>query len=199
MTENEGKINFKKLWFEVKDMLAGAAFPFMLMAVLSASIIQWVTSTDDGVLRGAIMVVGEAFLIAAYSIFGRQNGIVAYRKTSQQSKKRELGTTDPRALWGTGEYALYKGFVIAFITCIPYMIFEIIECSAPNFFCETVLSYGFGWAFYPFRLCGASGWFGLLLVIPLTGVHALAYYLGARGERKRQEIIIAAQSKGTRK
>lgn len=196
MTENEGKFNFKKLWCEIKDMLSGAAFPFILMAVLSATIIQWADSTEDAVMRGAIVVVGEVFLIVAYVIFGKQNGVVAYRKTAQQSKKRELGSEDIRAAWHTGEYALYKGFVIGFIPCIPYVIFEIIECSVPNSFCRVVLSYGFGWAYYPFRLCGASGWFGLLLVIPLTCVHALAYFLGARGERIKQEFIANAQSGG---
>lgn len=201
MSENEGNSSFKKLWFEIKDMLSGAAFPLMLMAVFGATIIQWVESADDAVMRGAILIIGEIFLIVAYCIFGRQNGIVAYRKTAAQSKKRELGVDDIRVNWHTGEYAPYKGFIIGFITCIPYMLFEIIECSAPNAFCRVVLSYGFGWAYYPFRLLGLSGWFGLLLTIPLTGIHALAYILGAHGERKKMELIVAAQQggKGKRK
>lgn len=181
MKEEKGK----KIRLEIFDLLSGAAFPFMIMLIFSASILSF-ASVDDMTMSIVITVIGEVMLAAALFIFGRQNGVVAYRKSVQQSKKREIGTSDTKALLGVGEYSLYKGFLIGFITCIPYIIFEIINCIFPNSFCEFLLQYAFGWAYYPLHYVKVSEWLNLLWVIPATCVHALAYFIGGKIEKKKQ-------------
>ncbi len=189
LTKNE---KGKKIKLEIVDLLTGAAFPFMLMLILSASVMSF-ASSEDLTLDIAILVVGEILLAAVLVIFGRQNGVVAYRKTVQQAKKREIGTSDIKALLGVGEYSLYKGFVIGFISCVPYIIFQIINCIFPNSFCNFLLEYAFGWAYYPLSFIQVSDWLNLLWVIPAACIHALAYYIGGRIEKKRQEAVASMQ------
>lgn len=170
-------------------MLAGAAFPIMLMLILSASIISFTTASDEIPMQIFVLVIGEILLCVAYVIFGKQSGVTAYRKTVQNGKKRATGNADLKARFHTGEYALYKGFVIGFISCIPYIIFQIIGSAAPNVVCDVMLQYAFGWAVYPFRLASLSSWLNLLWVIPLTCVHAAAYFWGGKAEEKKQNRI----------
>ena len=194
MEQNKGK----KIKLELVDLLSGAAFPLMLMIVLSASIMSF-ASSDDLTLDIVILVVGEILLAAVLIIFGRQNGVVAYRKSVQQGKKREIGTGDTKALWGVGEYNVYKGFVIGFIACIPFIIFQIINCALPNSFCEFLLKYAFGWAYYPLSFANVSQWLNLLWTIPALCVHALGYYIGGLTEKKKQDAMAELQSRKDKK
>ena len=189
MEQNKGK----KIGLEIVDLLTGAAFPFMLMLILSASILSF-AATDDMTMNIIVIVVGEILLAAVFVIFGRQNGAVAYRKLVQQDKKREIGTADVKALMGIGEYSLYKGFIIGFIACVPFIIFQIINCLLPNAFCEFLLKYAFGWAYYPLSYIKASEWLNLLWVIPATCIHALAYFIGGKTEKKKQDEMAQLQS-----
>ena len=194
LKENRGK----KIRLELADLLSGAAFPLMLMVILSASIMSFATS-DDIILNIIILVVGELLLAAVFIIFGRQNGIYAYRKSAQQSKKREIGTSDMKALLGVGEYSIYKGFLIGFIACVPFIIFQIINCILPNTFCEFLLIYAFGWAYLPLIYIHASELLNLLWIIPALSVHALGYFIGAKMEKKKQDDMAARQSNKDKK
>ncbi len=189
----------KKIWLEVKDLLTGAAFPLMLQLIISASIILFADYNGDVAVQIVVLVFGEALLAAAYVIFGRQNGITAFRRTVQNEKKRAAGSNDIKAWCKTGDYALYKGFLIGFISTVPFMLFQLIECIAHNSPCDFILKYAFGWAVYPFVLIGQtpvgeiSEWLNFIWVIVPTCIHALAYFLGARKEKARQEIVAKAQ------
>lgn len=182
----------KKFWYELKDLLAGAAFPVMLMIILSSIIISFASYEDFGI-SVLVLFIGEVLLCTAYIIFGRQNGIFATRRTVQNEKKRNIGTDDIKALWGVGEYSLYKGAVIAAISCIPFILVQIIGAAAKNVVCDFLLRYAFGWAFYPLSYCNASEWLNLLWVIPLCAVHTLAYFWGGYTERAKQSKISEMQ------
>lgn len=188
----------KKIKLELIDLLSGAAFPFMLMIILSASILSF-ASSDDMTLNIIIIVVGELLLTAVLLIFGRQNGVVAYRKTVQQCKKREIGTGDIKALYGVGEYAVYKGFIIGAIACVPYMLLQIINCASSNSFCEFLLQYAFGWAYYPLHYANASQWINFIWIIPASCIHALGYYIGKKLEKKKQDAMAQLQEKKGKK
>lgn len=183
LTADEKK---KKFFAELKDLLAGAAFPLMIMIIFSASIISF-ASAGDMVLRIIVLVLGELALAAAYVLFGKQNGIAAMRKSLQNDKKRALGFADKSAMFKTGEFALYKGFLIPLISCVPFIIFQIIECAYHNTFCDFMLQYAFGWAAYPFRLMGVNGAFNFVWIVPLCSIHAAAYVWGGKIETKRAE------------
>lgn len=193
-----------KIWYEVRDLLAGAAFPLMLMLILSVAFISLIVGlTDEFVLRLVLLIVGEALVAAALVIFGRQNGVTSVRKLVQHAKKRDLGTKDKRALFGTGEYGAYKGFLIGFISCIPYIILQIIHSAAPNGFCYVVLNYGFSWAVYPFaelaagsQFKGSEQWLNLVMVLFPVIVHGAAYIWGAHAEWSKQQKVAELQSAG---
>ncbi|MDE6868910.1 MAG: hypothetical protein K2J83_07220 [Clostridia bacterium] len=199
-----GEQKGKKLLLELKDLLVGAAFPFMLQLIFSASVILFASYSDEIGISIAALVFGELLLAGAYIIFGRQNGIVAYRRTVQNNKKREAGSSDARAVLHVGEYALYKGFIIALISCVPFIIFQIINAAAPNKPCEFVLMYAFGWAWFPFGLINRGGanlseWLNLIWITVPIAIHAVAYLLGARKEKKKQLLVAKAQElKGKR-
>ena len=193
-----GEQTGKKFLLELRDLLVGAAFPFMLQLIFSASVILFASYTDEIGLSIAALVFGEVLLCGAYVIFGRQNGIVAYRRTVQNTKKREAGSTEPRAVLYVGEYALYKGFVIALISCVPFILIQIINAAAPNDPCHFILMYAFGWAWFPFELVNLSGaglseWLNLIWIVLPVAVHALAYFLGAGKEKKKQDVVAKAQ------
>lgn len=183
----------RAVFAELKDLLAGAAFPLMLMLIFCASFISYADYGTEVGLSVAAVVVGELFLIVAYIIFGRQSGITAYRRYILQDKKREIGTTDFKALHAVGEYALWKGFVIALISCLPYIVVQIIGSAAPNTVCDFLLHYIFGWAYFPLSFVGASTWLNLLWVIPLVCIHAGAYAYGGYREKERQKKVAEAE------
>lgn len=179
-----------KFWYELKDLLAGAAFPLMLMVVINSLFIGMAFSLiDDLALAIVMLVIGEGSMIAAYIVFGRYSGITSVRRLVQHAKKRKFGTTDKESLFGTGEYAAYKGFVIGFISCIPYMIIQLVQCFVENTFCSFMLEYIFGWAVLPFELAKLSPWFNFLAVIVPVAAHGVAYIIGANKEWDKQQRV----------
>ena len=199
--ELNSKQKRQRTLLEIKDLLTGAAFPLMLQLILSASIILFADANGEKAIQAFVLIVGEVMLIAAYTIFGRQNGIAAYRKTVVTSKKREMGSNDIKVYYKTGEYALWKGAVIGAISAIPFILFQFIQCLAPNIFCEFILKYAFGWATYPFIVLGVDiNWLNFIWIIIPVGVHTLAYFWGGYRERKKQELLEKAQEiKGKKK
>ena len=189
----------KAVGYEIRDLLAGSAFPIMLQLVFSASIILFADSSlGELALQIVALVFGEGLLIGAYLIFGRQNGIAAVRKSVQNVTRRE-NSDDIKAHFRVGEYALWKGFVIGFITCVPFILFQFVQGVYPNVVCEFILKYAFGWATYPLDFAAVSDWLNLVWIIPLTCVHAAAYYWGGALERKRQQKVADAAPKGKKR
>ncbi len=191
----------QKILYEIKDLLTGSAFPLMLQLVLSASVIMFSGYVGDKAVQILILIVGELMLSAAYFIFGRQNGVSAYRKTVITSKKRELETNDVKAYYGTGEYAVWKGAAIGLISVVPFALVQFIECLAPNAVCDFILRYAFGWASCPFAVIGGnlSKWLDFIWIVLPVGVHTGAYVFGAFKEAKRQKILEDAQDIKDRK
>ena len=184
----------QKILLEIRDFLVGAAFPFMLQLVLSVSVILFADASDDPAIQGLTLAIGEIMLIAAYVIFGRQNGVSAYRKAVVAQKKREMGADDVKVYYKTGEYAIWKGIVIGAVSVIPFVLFQFIQCLAPNLFCEFVLKYAFGWAAYPFIVFGVEiSWLNFVWIVVPIGVHTLAYFWGGYTERNRQALVQKAQ------
>lgn len=184
----------QRVLLEIKDFLAGAAFPFMLQLVLSASVILFADYNDEPVIQGFALAAGEIMLIAAYFIFGRQNGVSAYRKTVLTQKKRDMQVNDVKVYYKTGEYALWKGFAIGALSVVPFVIFQLIECVAPNTVCGFLLKYAFGWAAYPFIVLGVKAqWLNFIWIVIPIGVHAASYCYGGFKEKKRQQVVAQAQ------
>lgn len=198
--ELDSKQKRQRILLEIKDILIGAAFPLMLQLVLSASVIMFADTNGEIEIQAFALAMGEIMLIAAYVIFGRQNGISAYRKTVVSSKKREMQSDDIKVYYKTGEYAIWKGIVIGAVSTIPFILFQFIQCLAHNTFCEFILKYAFGWATYPFIVFGVkTDWLNFIWIIIPVGVHTLAYFWGGYRERKRQELLEKAQEIGKKK
>ena len=183
----------KKFLYELRDMIVGAAFPLMLMLVFSVSIILFAFVDDFGI-KIAVLIVGELLLAGAYIIFGKFNGTTAAKKQVQNDTKRKLNSTEPKVVFRTGEYAPYKGFLIGLVSCVPYIIVQIIESACPNVFTGFLVRYAFGWAFLPFDMAGLSTWLNLIWVIPLSCIHGVAYIVGGRAEIQRQQKVVEMQS-----
>ena len=165
-----------KIRGEILDLLAGAAFPFMLMLILSATVIGFISygGKEDIALKAVILVAGELLLVAATVIFGKQNAASAYKKSIQNGTKREAGSQELK---------------VVLRVCVPFIIINIIYSAAPNKACEFIMFYMFGWAYYPFGLMNLSPWLNFIWVIPYVAVHAGAYVYGGKTERKKQEIM----------
>lgn len=188
----------KGILLELKDLLTGAAFPFLIQPFLSASIILFADYSGDKALQIVVLLFGEILLIGAYFIFGKQNGVTAYRRTIQHTAKRAVDGDSISAWLKTGEYAVWKAVVIGFISVFPFMLIQFIQCLAPNTFCEFVLKYAFGWAEYPFIVIGGkdggiSQWLNFIWIIIPVGVHIAAYIYGAKKEAVKQAKVESAR------
>ena len=185
----------RKFLLELKDLLVGAAFPFMLSLILCSTIISYAAygNADDIGLKIVVLLVGEVLIIAATVIFGKQNGMTAYKKTVQNGNKRRANSTDDASRLYIGEYSLVKGALIPLIACIPFIIFQIVEGAYHNDVCDFALMYVFGWAYFPFKLAGVSQWLNFIWIIPYVGVHLGAYIWGGKTEKKKQEQIANAE------
>lgn len=184
----------RKIWLEFTDMLAGVAFPLILTIIFSSAIISF-ASTSDLALSIIALVGGEILLVGALIIFGRANGANAYKNTVEHAQKRELGSTDEKVNYRTGEYALWKGAVIALMVCVPFIIFQTIELIVPNTFTGFCMRYVFAWAFYPFSYLGKEYQaLNYIMIILPVGVHMLGYHLGKLKEMKiRQKLAESAE------
>lgn len=188
----------EKFWGEVKDLLIGAAFPFVIMIVFSTSIIMF-ASFDDLAIQIIATVGGEALLVVAFVIFGRQNGASAYRKFVLHERKRALNSSDKKSIYKTGEYALWKGFVIPLIVTVPFLVFQIVNLCSPNSFTEFILLYACGWAYFPLSFFGAHQAYNFILIALPVGVHAAGYAAGKRKEEAIQKKIEEENAKLSKK
>lgn len=183
----------RKFLFEIKDMLAGIAFPFIVSVIFSSTVIAFSDFDDIGISLLALLG-GEALFIAAMIVFGRANGAAAYKKTVLHERKRTLGSSDELAVYHTGEYAIWKGIFIGFVITIPFIIFQIIQLCAPNTVCSFCLKYIFAWAYCPFSYLGDSYQaLNFLMILLPVGTHTLGYYLGKRKEIKVQEELASQE------
>ena len=122
----------KKVLAEIKDILVGLAFPVIVMLVISSTILVYASYTEDLAVSLIACIGGEILLTASLVIFGRANGLAAYKKTALNAQKRELGSREEGVLNRTGEYALWKGALIGVILALPFIIFQSIQLGAPN-------------------------------------------------------------------
>ncbi len=184
----------RKFLFEVKDMLAGIAFPFIVSLIFSATIISFAAYEGDLGVSLVALIGGEALFIASLVVFGRANGMAAYKKTVLNEKKRSLGSSDERVVYHTGEYRLWKGIFLGFAICIPFLIIQTIELCVDNTFCSFCLKYLFAWAYYPFSFLGESYQaLNYIMVLVPVGVHTLGYFLGKLKEIKVQEDLASQE------
>ena len=139
-------------------------------------------------------------IIAATVIFGKQNGVAAYKKTVQNGNKRKVNAKDDGSRLYIGEYSLIKGALIPVISCIPFIVFQIVEGAYHNTVCEFALKYAFGWAYFPFSFAGLSQWLNFIWIIPYVGVHLAAYVWGGKTEeRKQAQLAAQEEAKGNKK
>ncbi|MDE6075335.1 MAG: hypothetical protein K2G26_02750 [Clostridia bacterium] len=178
----------RKVLLEVKNFLIDLAFPIMLMLVISATILSYASYTDDIAVSLIALIGGEIMLAGALVIFGRANGSTAYNKTMLNAQKRELGSTDEKVICRTGEYAIWKGVLIGFILCVPFIIFQIIELCVHNVVTSFCLQYMCGWAYFPYFYFGAGYQaFSFIMIVLPVGAHTLGYYLGKLKRLKAKE------------
>lgn len=194
----------KGILLELKELLTSAAFPFLIQIFLSASVILFADYSGDKALQVFVIIFGELLLMGAFFIFGKMNGTTAYRQTIQHKAKREMESDSITAYLKTGDYAVWKGIVIALIAIVPFLIFQLVQCVAPNTVCELILKYGFGWAAYPFIVIFGSDeafsqWLNFIWIVFPIAVHTAAYIYGASKEAKNQAKADEAREVKNRK
>ncbi|MDE7083625.1 MAG: hypothetical protein K2O81_00115 [Clostridia bacterium] len=192
----------RKLLLEFKDILAGVAFPLIVMLVISSTILAYASYAADLTISLIALIGGEIMISAALVIFGRANGGEAYRKTVLHAQKRALGNTEDIIVCKTGEYSLWKGVLIGAILCLPFLIFQTIELCYSNAVCSFCLQYMCGWAYFPFSYLGKNFQaLNYILVILPVGAHTLGYHLGKIRQQKIQQAIAETnmEKKGRKK
>ncbi len=181
----------RKILFEIKDILAGAAFPLIISAIFSATMMVFANGNEvDLAIKLISIIGGELLLAVAFFVFGRANGSEAYKKTVENGRKRELNSSDEEVVYRTGEYALWKGAVIGLIVCIPYLIILTVEICVDNSFCMFCLQYIFAWGYAPFSTLSRAYMplAYIMILFPLV-VLTVGYYLGKLRQIKIQEQL----------
>ncbi|MGN0823972.1 MAG: hypothetical protein ACI4MB_02750 [Candidatus Coproplasma sp.] len=181
----------RKFWLEFKDIMAGCAFPFIIMVIFSSTIIAFGCGKNVDIAVKLIAIIGgELMLAAALFIFGRTNGSEAYKKTVENQRKRELNSSDETVAYHTGEYSIWKGVLIGFIICIPFLIILTVQVCVENTFCSFMLQYVFSWGYAPFMSLG-TGYTALgyaAIVFPIA-IMTLGYFFGKLRQIKIQEEL----------
>ncbi|MCD8200838.1 MAG: hypothetical protein LUD47_02065 [Clostridia bacterium] len=186
---------------EFVDLLAGAAFPFIIQLVFSATVMVFANAMDAVAVVIIALVIGEGLLIGAYVLFGMRSGSVAYSRFVQGQKIRDEDPLMNAGFKKVGEYKIYKGFLIGFISIVPCIIFHIFYLAIPNSFCEFLMQYVFSWEFAPsiiYVSCGGitiaelppyvNALSMLVAIYPII-LHGTMYYVGMKREYKKQEIV----------
>ena len=184
------KYRVQQFFYELADLLKGAVFPFIVMCVFSTTIILFY-GFEDMAVRILAVVLGEALIIGSFVMFGRQNGAAAYRRFKINEGKRKLGKRDKKVVFKTGEYAPLKGFVIGFISAVPFLILQIIKCFGDFEFVNFLLEYACGWAVAPLEVISSAipqPYYLLMVLLPVA-VQGGFYIQGMFAEKKRQEQI----------
>ena len=187
----------RKAWLEIKDILMGTAFPFILMIVVNATFIAYASYSGDILVTLLALVGGEIIFIASVVLFGRANGANAYRNTMVNKQKRDLGSTEEKVIYRTGEYAVWKAVVIGAILVLPFLIFQTVELIYPNSVTSFCLQYICGWAYYPFSFLG-KGYQGLnyiCIIIPIAA-HVVGYLWGKLRQIKIDKAYAESKQKG---
>lgn len=175
-------------------MLAGAAFPFMLAVILSVTVIGFCV-TDELALGIVILVAGELFLLAAYLVFGRQNGVAAARKSVKNKKKARARLRRCRRFIQNRRVRVIQGFYNRTYKLRAVYINSVYKLRFLNNFCGFLLRYAFGWAYYPLSYLNLSQWLNFIWILPLVSVHAAGYVWGARQEFSKQAVTAAQEQK----
>lgn len=183
----------RKAWLEIKDVLSGAAFPFIITVIFSATIIAFTCGEEiELYLRLIALIGGELMLAGAFFMFGRANGSEAYKKTVENGRKRELHSSDEKVAYRTGEYALWKGAVIGLLVCIPYVIVLTVEICVDNSFCMFCLQYVFSWGYGPLSFAERAYLpLGYVMIIFPVAFLTVSYYFGKLRQIKIQEQLAA--------
>lgn len=184
----------QKFFYELGDLLKCAAFPFIVMCVFSTTIILFY-SFDDIAVKIIAVVLGEALMVGAFVMFGRQNGAAAYRKFKINEGKRKLGRNEKKFMFKTGEYSPWKGFAIGFISAVPFLILQTVKCFADVEFVNFLIEYACGWAVAPLNVISESipqPYYLLMIIFPVA-IHGGFYIQGKFAEMKRQEAITRAE------
>ncbi len=189
----------RKFFLEFCDFCAGLAFPFIITVLLSATVIAF-ACTEDLTVSLIALIGGEAMLGVALFAFGKANGATAYRKYVLNSKKRELHSSDERAVYHTGEYALWKGMLLGFLVTVPFIIVQTVELCVSNLFCDFCLKYVFAWAYYPFSYLGErfAALSYIMILFPVV-IHSAGYVVGKNKEIKLQEQLAEETEKRRKK
>lgn len=169
-------------------------FPLVIMLLFSCTIIMFAASDDLAVALVAV-IGGDILLAGAYVIFGTKNGATAYRMFYLNETKRALNNTEEKVIFKTGEYALWKGFAIPALACVPYIVVQLINICAPNMVCTFLLEYAFGWAYYPFKLAGLPEALNFIFIIFPVAAHAVGYVYGKEKQKKIQTEEAAESAK----
>lgn len=193
-TELNAQQKRNKFKLEFLDLLTGAMFPLVIMLLFSCTIIMFAASDDLAVALVAV-IGGDILLAGAYVIFGTKNGATAYRMFYLNETKRALNNTEEKVIFKTGEYALWKGFAIPALACVPYIVVQLINICAPNMVCTFLLEYAFGWAYYPFKLAGLPEALNFIFIIFPMAAHAVGYVYGKEKQKKIQAEEAAESEK----
>ncbi|MCD8206087.1 MAG: hypothetical protein LUD29_05700 [Clostridia bacterium] len=185
---------------EFVDLLAGAAYPFIIQLVFSATVMVFANAMDSPWIVIIALVIGEGLLIGAYVLFGMRSGSVAYSRYVQGQKIRDE-SEENAGFKKVGEYKLYKGFLIGFISVVPCIIVHFFYLVTPNSVCEFLMQYIFSWEFAPtiiyksfndIAIGDVELWINaislLVCIMPIV-LHGAMYYVGMKREYKKQEIV----------
>ncbi len=189
--KNTGEYNFIRAIFEeIKDVLLLGMLPFIVLCVFSSTISIFAVEEEMEIeLRILIILVGEALSVASLVVFGRQNGMTSYKKLDANNLKRSIGLKDDSLLYTTGEYAIYKGFLIGIVPALMFIVLQTINMFGDFSFVYFLLQYGCSWATAPLSLITncPKGVLYVMVIVPIL-FHGLGYIWGGLIMKKRLEV-----------
>ena len=198
----------------MKQKLAG--FGWLIVEYLRRTVTPFIINLLYGMTMLAASAINQdtvrillVFLLLGATVFTdfifmRGAGEIAYKMKITGEHKRANMPVSQDSRIGTyrpsKEYRVYRGFIIGLFICLLPLVLILVGALTGNAGCRAALLFTSGWAYLPIFVCLIAGnpditvpassllW-GLIIVGVLLITCGVAYILGGRVEKRRQDAL----------
>ena len=193
----------KKIGWEILEYLRRALTPFVIKVMFGMTMFVLLL-IENVQLRMVLMFVLLACDCVLSFVLFRSAGEQAYKMKQAgilSREQRPVGSAGAQGVYRPcKEYRPYKGFIIGLCICLLPLVLILVGATTGNAGCRAALLFTSGWAYLPVFVCLIAGnpdvtvpaetlWWGLIIVGVILVLCGVAYILGARVEKRRQDAL----------
>lgn len=189
--------------WQIVEYLRRTATPFIINLLYGMTMLAASAINEDTVRILLVFLLLGATGFTDF-IFMRGAGEIAYKmKVTGERKRANMPVSQDNRIGSyrpAKEYRPYKGFIIGLCICLLPLVLILVGATTGNAGCRAALLFTSGWAYLPVFVCLIAGnpdvtvpaetlWWGLIIVGVILVLCGVAYILGGRVEKRRQDAL----------